>query len=108
MHYAWYLDNTCDVGECYGHAAGLKRTNPWGLHDMHGNVYEWVQDRWGHNYYNSSPRIDPLGPSATVSGRVIRGGSFLNYDLLVRSAHRDVKSPGDHYYHIGFRLLRIR
>ena len=108
MHYAWYWDNTCDVDECYGHAVGLKRANFWGLHDMHGNVYEWVQDRWGHDYYNSSPRVDPLGPSTTVSGRVIRGGSFLNDDLLVRSAHRDVKSPGDHYYHIGFRLVRIR
>ena len=105
--YAWYGDNAWDVGERYGHAVGLKRPNPWGLYDMHGNVWEWVQDWYDGDYYNSSPRVDPPGPRYG-SGRVFRGGGFDNIARLVRSAGRLACSPGFRFNYIGVRLLRIR
>ena len=107
-HYAWYRDNAWDAGEQYAHVVGLKRPNPWGLYDMHGNVWEWVQDWWDEYYYydESSPRVDPSGPS-TGSDRVVRGG-FAYHARFVRSAHRNRISPGLRDAGVGFRLLRIR
>ena len=62
---------------------GTKLPNGWGLYDMHGNVWEWVQDKWDKDYYNSSPRIDPPGPTSG-SRRVSRGGSFVDDAQYVR------------------------
>ena len=103
--YAWYGDNT--VGEKYAHAVGTKRPNGWGLYDMHGNVWEWVQDWYDDDYYNRSPRVDPRGPSSG-SYRVIRGGGFHGFALRVRSAIRGHFSPAYRGLGIGVRLLRIR
>ena len=104
-HYAWYYDNAWDVGEQYGHSVGTKRANPWGLYDMHGNVWEWVQDWYAGNYYHSSPSVDPQGPSAG-SLRVVRGGNFSSNAQSVRSAYRGNISPGARHNAVGFRLLR--
>lgn len=105
-HYAWYSDNAWDAGEEYAHAVGQKKPNAWGLYDMHGNVWEWVQDWYDDAYYNSSPRVDPLGPD-TGSYRVIRGGDFEYIARIARSARRGNGSPGGRYFDIGVRLLRI-
>ena len=74
---------------------------------MHGNVWELFQDWYDRDYYNSSPRVDPPGPSSG-SSRVCRGGGFTHSAKLVRSAGRDYCSPGNRYERVGVRLLRIR
>ena len=106
-HYAWYSANAWDVGERYAHAVGTKLPNAWGLYDMHGNVWEWVQDWYGAAYYNSSPRIDPPGPSSG-SYRVLRGGAFSgDTQLFLRSAFRNGVLPDRGGYGAGVRLVRI-
>ena len=101
--HASYSDNTWNVGEAYAHAVGTKKPNPWGLCDMHGNVYEWVQN-WYWLYWGDA-QTDPTGP-ATGSSRVLRGGGFVSGARSVRSAVRDGSSPGFRYYAFGARFLR--
>ena len=101
-HYAWYGDNASGVNE-----VGLKRPNAWGLYDMHGNVWEWVQDWYDADYYNSSPRVDPPGPSSGAA-RVIRGGFFSVGTQDLRSAQRSYGSPSSRRDFLGARLVRIR
>ena len=105
--YAWYRDNAWAVGEQYAHAVGKKLPNPWGLYDMHGNVAEWVQDRYGSTYYTYSPRVDPPGPSSG-GNRVWRGGSFDDVARDLWSENRDRYTPDSFTVGIGARLVRVR
>ena len=97
--YAWYGENAS--GET--HNVGLKRPNAWGLYDMHGNVWEWVQD-W-YDFYSQESVIDPTGPDERIH-RVIRGGGLRNEKEELRSAYRDEANPEVPDPHIGFRLAR--
>ncbi|MBI5631802.1 MAG: formylglycine-generating enzyme family protein [Elusimicrobia bacterium] len=97
--YAWFNDNS--GGRT--HAAAVKKANPWGLYDMHGNVWEWVQDWYGP--YPGETVTNPAGPS-TGSSRVLRGGSWFSDAGGLRSAVRYSGVPGGRYGGVGFRLVR--
>lgn len=77
--------------------------NAWGLYDMHGNVYEWVQD-----WYGAYPSETVSDPQEADSGtcRVMRGGSCRSYAGNCRSAYRDCHSPEYRNFIIGFRLVK--
>jgi formylglycine-generating enzyme required for sulfatase activity len=77
--------------------------NAWGLYDMHGNVFEWCWDF--HAYYERGVQNDPNGPTSG-SFRVIRGGSWVNGALAIRSASRGIYVPSEGNERIGFRLAR--
>lgn len=104
-HYAWFAVNASDSGDVYAHRPGQKRANGFGLYDMHGNVYEWCSDRFGKEYYKSSPLSDPEGPSVGAF-RVFRGGGWGDSPLKVRSAFRLWGPQDDRGSRMGFRVLR--
>jgi formylglycine-generating enzyme required for sulfatase activity len=87
------------------HAVGGKAANALGLHDMSGNVFEWVNDWYGSNYYSVSPSTNPLGPVSS-SLRVLRGGTWFADAYGVRSSYRDSEAPGVTYNDVGFRVAR--
>ena len=94
---AWY-DETSG-GET--HPVGQKEPNPFGLHDMLGNVWEWCAD-W-YDPYQAGLQVDPAGPPAG-SKRVVRGGSWYDVARGVRAAYRDWYGPGNRGGALGFRL----
>ena len=96
---AWYGDNSGG----WTHPVAQKESNAFGLHDMLGNVGEWVQDWYGR--YPGTLLTDPRG-AGPGPGRVTRGGSWIVSARSCRASDRGNLVPSDRNSRIGFRLLR--
>jgi formylglycine-generating enzyme required for sulfatase activity len=100
----------------YGNApegSWVKRTTPvgsyqptaWGLYDMHGNVYEWVEDIWADSYNGLAVDGSPNANNGDLSSRVLRGGSWTNHAKYCRSAYRNRVAPDYRSLDSGFRVV---
>lgn len=99
--YAWDETNSNKTT----HPVGKKKSNPWGLYDIYGNVQEWCSD-W---YYGSYPRedeINPVGPS-TGDSRVLRGGGWGELSIYLRSSYRNCNGQDCKNDGIGFRCIML-
>jgi formylglycine-generating enzyme required for sulfatase activity len=97
--YAWYGEDFATGGT---HPVGKKQPNPWGFCDIHGNVWEWVQDFYGERP-SAAPSTDPTGPR-TGTAHVVKGGSWHQTATSWRSAFRKPYEPDYRGISIGFRL----
>jgi formylglycine-generating enzyme required for sulfatase activity len=97
-------------GHVFTAPVGKYEANAFGLHDMHGNVWEWCQDWFDRNYYFNSPKTDPQGPD-TGEFRVLRGGSFRFGPDRARSGSRSGDArlhwndPSARAVDLGFRVV---
>ena len=96
-NYMWYSSNS----NSKAHTVGSKNANPWGLYDMHGNVWEWCLDWDGTLAYGT----DPKG-SSSGTARVNRGGSWNAYADVCISSYRGNGTPPLEFNSIGFRIAR--
>lgn len=100
---AWYAHNSDEET----HPVATKKANAWGLYDIHGNVWEWTADRYGADYYKSSPEVDPMGPSSG-DVRTIRGGAWGASVQMCRYTYRSRSLDTNRIFNLGFRLVRTR
>lgn len=108
----WLPENCIGVEDVYPDKWDIKdvdltvgqyEANAFGVHDMHGNVEEWVLDWYG--FYDEQKTRDPLGP-ALGDFKVVRGGSHNNHVQHLRSANRMSSAVNDKHYFLGFRVVR--
>ncbi len=100
--YGWFTSNS----GAKTHPAGQKKPNGWGLHDVHGNVWEWVQDCYADSYKNTPRDGSAAEPTGDCGLRVIRGGSWVDDPRPLRSAFRSRNGPSSRGDILGFRVAR--
>lgn len=100
----WYEDSS---GR-HQHAAGSGRANDWGLYDMSGNAYEWVEDCWHDSYKEAPDNGNVWSNRCSGAGRVLRGGSWYSNRWYARAASRNFLPGNYRLFNIGFRLARSR
>jgi len=98
--HAWYIDSS----GYELHPVATRIANPWGLYDMYGNVWEWLQDWYAPGQYGVSETVNPRGP-ARGKKKIRRGGSYHCPLHLVRPAYRSADNPDVRYSVVGFRLV---
>jgi formylglycine-generating enzyme required for sulfatase activity len=86
------------------HQVGLKKPNPFGLYDIQGNVYEWVQDSYYDNY--KITQKDGSAGEFVSFNRIFRGGSWISNAGSCRNANREYNDQGNRASNLGFRLVR--
>lgn len=114
----WYWENSGDKrlsGEwksekltknnCRTHPVGQKKPNELGIYDMSGNVWEWCQDHWTENANQLPQDGTPLTQGGDATFRLLRGGSWLNFARLCRSASRGFNDPVYRNLNLGFRVV---
>lgn len=91
-------------GQGQPHPVGRSAPNPWGLHDVHGNIDEWCSDWYHEYYYFDSPGNDPVGPPKGEK-KIVRGGSWADLPSDCRSASRKAMPPNHPFNTVGFRVV---
>lgn len=103
--YAWFDENS----DGKTHRVGQKKPNPFGLYDMHGNVWEWCSDDWHDDYTGAttdgSAWVDTHRDTPRIADRVIRGGSWGAGRSGCRSAFRTMRGPSYRSNYLGFRVV---
>ena len=98
--YAWYSENSGDKT----HPVCKKGANPWGLYNVHGDIWEWVQDEW-HNTYDGAPADGSAWEDGVSAVRVLRGGGWFSTGFCLSAGCSGV-DPGIRLSFLGFRLLQ--
>ena len=100
--YGWFGEDW-DVGTL--HQVGLKKPNEWGIYDIHGNVWEWCEDKW-HDNYIGAPKDGRPWMTGRSSNRVRRGGTWANIAVESETAVRNRNGTGYRYRYLGFRVVK--
>ncbi len=93
-----------DDGFPFTAPVGRYKPNAFGLHDMHGNAWEWCSDWYSEDYYKASPVEDPKGPESG-GRRSRRGGGWHVWPLYCTSFYRNYNTPQSRYLNLGFRVV---